>query len=72
MKTFTVQIDGTNPKNWRTIDATDAFDAIAKALEPIISEGHNPSTAYVALWGNRHDNGAPICVQSYSLEVNRP
>lgn len=68
---YLVQIDGTNPKNWREIQAESPFDAIVKASAPVIIEGHNPETAYCALGQARHENGAPICVQSYSLKVNR-
>src|SRR5262249_30098146 len=68
---YLVQIDGTNPNNWRTIEATDAFSAVAKASRGPILDGHNPESAYVALGTARHPNGAPICVQSYKLTVNR-
>lgn len=68
---YLVQIDGTNPKNWRTIQATNREAAIVIAVRPIIKEGHNPETAYCALGEARHPNGSPICVQSYKLQVNR-
>lgn len=69
MKTFTVQIDGTNPKNWRKIEANDPYEAIAKALECIIAEDNSnrPSVAYVVKGPARHANGSPVCVQSYAL-----
>lgn len=68
---YLVQIDGTNPKNWREINATDQGEAVFNAAKPLILDVHNPETAYIALGNARHPNGAPICVQSYSLKVNR-
>ena len=68
---FLVQIDGTNPKNWRSISAANREAAVLMAAKPLILDGHNPETAYVALGESRHPNGAPICVQSYKLKVNR-
>ena len=68
---YLVQIDGTNPKNWRTINATNREAAVFAAAKPLILDGHNPETAYVGLGEARHDNGAPICVQSYKLNVKR-
>jgi len=68
---YLVQIDGTNPKNWRTIQATGPQAAIYAAVKPLILDGHNHETAYIGLGEVRHENGAPICVQSYKLNVNR-
>lgn len=68
---YTLQIDGTAPDKWRDIKADSASDAIVEAIRPLLKQGLNPSLAYVAETTHRHPNGTPICVQSYSLTVNR-
>lgn len=68
---YLVQIDGTNPKNWREIQACGPQAAAYIAAKPLILDDHNPQTAYVGLGEARHENGAPICVQSYTLHVKR-
>ena len=68
---YTLQIDGTNPKNWREIEAANKEAAIIIAIRPLINKGQNPEVAYVALGETRHQNGAPLCVQSYKLKVDR-
>lgn len=68
---YLVQIDGTNPKNWREINATNREDAIVQAIRPLIKDGHTPEIAYTMLGEARHPNGAPICVQSHKLFIKR-
>ena len=68
---YLVQIDGTNPKNWREIAASNREAAIVIAIRPLVIDGHNPEKAYVALGESKHSNGAPLCVQSYKLNINR-
>ncbi len=68
---YLVQIDGTAPKNWRAIDASNKEAAIIIAIRPMIAEGHNPETAYVAYGDSRHPNGAPICVGAHKLHIER-
>jgi hypothetical protein len=68
---YLIQIDGTNPKNWREIEAGNPQDAIFAEVKPLIIAGQNPEIAYYALGKPLHPSGAPICVQSYKLTVNR-
>lgn len=76
IKSFLVQIGATAPDGWATVQAPDMHEAIATALREsgVIGKGERPTTAYVALGGARHDNGAPIAVQSYQLnyEESKP
>lgn len=66
---YLVQINDTQPDKWAQIEAPDREEAIATALRAsgVIKEGQRPTRAFVALGTARHENGAPIAVQSYAL-----
>lgn len=66
-----IQIDGSDPRKWQTIEATNREAAILKAIRPLIEAGMTPTRAYVALGETRHPNGAPVCVQSFTLHLKR-
>lgn len=70
---YLVQIETTNPGEWKSIKASCADAAIFIAVRPIIKSGLNPKCANVAVDTpeNKHPNGAPICVHSKVLHVIR-
>lgn len=71
---FQLQFNNTDPAKWQTVEATNREAAIIKALRPRIKgkpETLWPYVAYVGLGEARHSNGAPICVQSYTLTLQR-
>jgi hypothetical protein len=83
-KPYLLQISATEPNKWVTLTADTAEDAIAELVRrhtcPLHGRGFlqaecaqcQPRQAYVALGTARHGNGAPIAVQSYTLEFKRP
>jgi hypothetical protein len=68
MKAYLAQLGGTDPNKWRTIMAESAMEALMQLAEE--TKGDLPETGFAcSASGPRHSNGAPMCVQIYSLNI---
>jgi len=68
MRVFEVQVETTERDKWQQIEAETVEDAICRAMEKV--KKAPPAQVFVVLAKSpRHENGAPIAVRRYSVEV---
>lgn len=69
MEKFLTQINGTDNGKWTPIEAPDLAAAALGALRRVENTADLlPCTVYVSLGSMRHEDGAPMAVQSFKVE----
>jgi hypothetical protein len=66
MKRFRVQVEATEPDQWRFVWAEDERRAAVKAA---VKLGIGERTVYVELGRMRHPNGSPVAVNAFRVAV---
>jgi len=71
VKPYLVQINNLVPEGWRVIYAHDRKDAalahLRKQKDPL---SWLPCTIYVSIGETRHENGAPMAIEAFSVVLS--